>query len=65
MYEYEIKVTGSQNFLEEDLYNLNNENVIDGILCIRTHEGESVILKSDLKIKIVKAQNVVKYNSAK
>lgn len=65
MYEYEIKVVGSQKFLEEDLYNLNNENVADGILCVRTHEGNSVILKGDVKIKLVKAQNMVSYNSVK
>lgn len=63
MHEYEIKVTGSQKFLEEDLYNLNNENIADGILCVRTHEGETVILKGDVKIKLVKVQNVVSYNS--
>lgn len=61
MYKYNITLEGEQNFTEEDIYNMLEERVEDGILCIRNWDGSSTIIKSKLKIKIIKNPEQLKY----
>lgn len=61
MYKYNITLEGEQNFTEEDIYNMLEERVEDGILCVRNWDGSSTIIKSKLKIKIIKNPEQLKY----
>lgn len=54
MYKYNITLSGEQNFTEEDIYNMLEERVEDGILCVRNWDDNSTIIKSKVKIKIIK-----------
>lgn len=54
MYNYEIKLSGSQNFSKEELLLLLNESFLDGILCVRGDENESVMIHANqLNIDII------------
>ncbi|GAB1611458.1 hypothetical protein HB162lentus_01020 [Mammaliicoccus lentus] len=61
MYKYNITLEGEQNFTEEDLYNMLEDRVEDGVLCIRNWDGNSTIIKSKVKIKIIKNPEQLKY----
>ena len=61
MYKYNITLEGEQNFTEEDIYNMLEERVEDGILCIRNWDRNSTIIKSKVKIKIIKNPEQLKY----
>lgn len=54
MYNYEIKLSGNQNFSKEELLLLLNESFLDGILCVRGDENESVMIHTNqLNIDII------------
>lgn len=61
MYKYNIAIEGEENFTKEEVQNLINENIIDGVLCIRRKNGESNILKGNVKINIVKSSEQLIY----
>lgn len=61
MYKYNITLEGEQYFTEEDIYNLLEDRVEDGVLCIRNWDGNSTIIKSKVKIKIIKNPEQLKY----
>lgn len=61
MFKYNITLEGEQNFTEEDIYNMLEERVEDGILCVRNWDSNSTIIKSKVKIKIIKNSEQLKY----
>lgn len=54
MDKYIISMEGKQSFSKEDLVKLSQNNISDGVLCVRNNNGDSIILKSNITIKLIK-----------
>ncbi|WP_204256803.1 hypothetical protein [Mammaliicoccus sciuri] len=61
MYKYNLAITGEQNLSEEDVYNLLQDRISDGVICVRTVDGNSTILKGEVKIKLIKTSEQLNY----
>lgn len=61
MYKYNLAITGEQNLSEEDVYNLLQDRISDGVICVRTVDGNSTILKGEVKIKLIKTFKQLNY----
>lgn len=61
MYKYNLAITGEQNLSEEEVYNLLQDRISDGVICVRTVDGNSTILKGEVKIKIIKTSEQLNY----
>ena len=61
MYKYNLAITGEQNLSEEDVYNLLKDRISDGVICVRTVDGNSTILKGEVKIKLIKTSEQLNY----
>ncbi|UXU70081.1 MULTISPECIES: hypothetical protein [Mammaliicoccus] len=61
MYKYNIAIEGEENFTMKEVQNLLKDNITDGVICIRRHDGGSSILKGKVKINIVKNSEQLVY----
>ncbi|MEB6232636.1 hypothetical protein JTZ62_04305 [Mammaliicoccus sciuri] len=61
MYKYNLAITGEQNLSEEEVYNLLQDRISDGVICVRTVDGNSTILKGEVKIKLIKTSEQLNY----
>lgn len=61
MYKYNLAITGEQNLSEEEVYNLLQGRISDGVICVRTVDGNSTILKGEVKIKLIKTSEQLNY----
>ena len=61
MYKYNLAITGEQNLSEEEVYNLLQDRISDGVICVRTVDGNSTILKGEEKIKLIKTSEQLNY----
>lgn len=62
MHNFNIVLSGEKTFTEEEKYMLMKENIIDGMLCIRTEEGIINIKVEDVTV-ICKKKRVELQNS--
>ena len=61
MYKYNLAITGEQNLSEEEVYNLLQDRISDGVICVRTIDGNSTLLKGEVKIKLIKTSEQLNY----